>query len=72
MRITRFARALRALINEYYSDMEVGEAHLNERLTQMGFIMIDERMMVPVEREGQEQEELLEAEKFEEAKENES
>ena len=41
-RLTRFARTLRLLINEYYSDIEVGEAHLNKRLEQLGFIVSED------------------------------
>lgn len=45
-RLTRFARTLRGLIDEYYSDTEVGEVHLNQRLSQMGFVVIDGHLFV--------------------------
>lgn len=68
IRLTRFAKALRALINEYYSDTDVGEHHLNERLCQMGFVIRDGRLFVPVFREDTETtgEQLLDTERFEE------
>lgn len=63
VRLTRFARELRKLINEYYADPEVGEEHLNKRLEQLGFLVVDGKVMVLVERE---QEEALDTNKFEE------
>lgn len=38
-RLSRFAKRLHELINEYYSDPEVGAAHLQTRLQQLGFIV---------------------------------
>lgn len=43
-RLTRFAKRLQELIAEYYEDPEVGEAHLNTRLEQMGFLIRDGHM----------------------------
>lgn len=43
-RLTRFAKRLQELIAEYYEDPEVGEAHLNARLEQLGFLMKDGHM----------------------------
>ena len=40
-RLCRFARHLGGLLKEYYEDPEVGEAHLETRLRQMGFIVKD-------------------------------
>lgn len=68
VRLCRFARELRGLINEYYSDIEVGEAHLNERLASMGFIIMEGKLMVPVQKaEGQPEEAVISGERFEEA-----
>jgi hypothetical protein len=36
-RLIRFADELERLLDEYYSDPEVQEEHLNERLNQIGF-----------------------------------
>ncbi len=44
MRLSRFARRLKLLIDEYYSDPEVGAAHLKTRLEQLGFIVKDGHM----------------------------
>ena len=43
-RLSRFARRLKVLIDEYYLDPEVGAAHLQRRLEQLGFIVRDGRM----------------------------
>ena len=43
-RLSRFARRLKVLIDEYYEDQEVGSAHLKTRLEQLGFIVKDGRM----------------------------
>ena len=44
LRLSRFARELAVLVREYYADPEVGQAHLMERLSQMGFIVRDGRI----------------------------
>ena len=44
MRLSRFARRLRVLLNEYYEDPEVGAAHLKTRLEQLGFVVRDGHM----------------------------
>ena len=44
IRLSRFARRLKVLIDEYYDDPEVGAAHLKTRLEQLGFIVKDGRM----------------------------
>ena len=44
VRLSRFARRLKELIDEYYSDPEVGAAHLKTRLEQLGFIVKDGHM----------------------------
>ena len=43
-RLSRFAKRLQQLISEYYEDTEVGDAHLEQRLTQLGFRVEDGRM----------------------------
>lgn len=43
-RLSRFAKRLQQLISEYYDDPEVGEVHLAQRLTQLGFLIKDGRM----------------------------
>ena len=43
-RLSRFARRLKVLIDEYYTDPEVGDAHLKTRLEQLGFLVKDGRM----------------------------
>lgn len=40
-RLCRFADRVKALIDEYYEDQEVGAAHMARRLEQMGFLMKD-------------------------------
>lgn len=44
MRLSRFAKHFHEQIQEYYSDPEVGEAHLKTRLEQMGFMVVDGKM----------------------------
>ena len=44
LRLSRFARQLKLLIDEYYQDPEIGAAHLKTRLEQLGFIVKDGRM----------------------------
>lgn len=36
-RLSKFAQRLRELIQEFYSDPEVGQVHLEKRLQQLGF-----------------------------------
>lgn len=38
-RITRFAKRLNTLVNEYYDQPDVEDVHLKERLSQMGFLV---------------------------------
>lgn len=66
--MSRIEELEQQLINEYYSDIEVGEAHLNERLASMGFVIMEGKLMVPVQKaEGQPEEAVISGEKFEEA-----
>jgi hypothetical protein len=51
-RLCRFARHLKKLIDEYYADPEVGEVHLNKRLEQMGFRVIDGRLYAAEDSKG--------------------
>lgn len=44
-RLTRFAKRLRELMQEYYDDTDVGDAHLKTRLEQLGFIVKDGHMI---------------------------
>lgn len=44
-RLARFAHHLMELIQEYYSDPEVGQVHLKTRLEQLGFIVRDGHMI---------------------------
>lgn len=44
-RLAKFAHRVMELIQEYYSDPEVGEAHLHQRLRQLGFIVRDGHMI---------------------------
>ena len=43
-RLCRFAKHFQEQIQEYYSDTEVGEAHLKTRLEQMGFAVVDGKL----------------------------
>ena len=43
-RLSRFAKELQRLISEYYEDTDVGDAHLQTRLQQLGFLVKDGRM----------------------------
>lgn len=45
-RLSRFAKRQQILTREYYSDPEVGAAHLATRLQQLGFIVKDGKMYV--------------------------
>lgn len=48
-RLSRFAKRLQELVQEYYADPDVQEVHLNERLEQMGFIIDPNGVMFCVE-----------------------
>lgn len=51
-RLSRFARRLKVLIDEYYEDEIVGAAHLKTRLEQLGFIVKDGKMFAAEDAEG--------------------
>ena len=51
-RLSRFAKRLQELIAEYYEDTEVGDAHLKQRLTQLGFIVENGRMYAAEDMDG--------------------
>ena len=38
-RLTKFAARVQELSKEYYEDTEVGDAHLEQRLSQLGFLV---------------------------------
>ncbi len=40
-RLVKFAQHHQELVNEFYQDPEMGEAHLNHRLQQLGFAVSD-------------------------------
>lgn len=46
IRLTRFAKRVQQLTHEYYEDPDVQSQHLEERLTQLGFEMVDGHMWV--------------------------
>lgn len=52
VRISRFAKKLHALIDEYYEDTEVGEVHVQQRLRSMGFVMENGRMFALEDQDG--------------------
>lgn len=52
-RLVRFAQETDKLIQEYYSDIVMGEAHLQRRLEQLGFKIRDGRMMAATDAEGE-------------------
>ncbi len=52
-RLCRFAARLQELIQEYYEDPEVGSAHLQTRLQQLGFIVKDGRMLAAYDESGE-------------------
>ena len=52
-RLYRFARRLKILIDEYYTDTEVGAAHLKTRLEQLGFIVKDGKMYAAENADGE-------------------
>lgn len=45
-RLSKFAQRLRELIQEFYSDPEVGQVHLEKRLRQLGFKIENGHMYV--------------------------
>lgn len=51
-RLSRFAKRLHELINEYYDDPEVGNVHLMQRLSQMGFLIKDGKMLSAMDEDG--------------------
>ena len=53
LRLSRFAKRLQQLIREYYEDPEVGAAHLETRLRQMGFLVRDGRMLCAETEQGE-------------------
>lgn len=40
-RLVRFATELQKLIDEYYDDTELGQAHLENRMRSLGFAVVD-------------------------------
>lgn len=52
-RLSRFARRLKVLIDEYYQDPIMGAAHLKTRLEQLGFIVQDGRMYAAEDMNGE-------------------
>ena len=51
-RLSRFAKRLHELIQEYYEDPEVGHVHLMQRLEQLGFLIQDGKMLSAVDEDG--------------------
>lgn len=62
VRLTRFAKELQGLIDEFYADPEVGAVHLQKRLEQIGFVIRDGRLFVLEGMEGK----VISGEKFRE------
>lgn len=53
VRLARFADAFRSVCDEYYSErMEVGDAHIDARLEQLGFLVRDGHVYVVEDDEG--------------------
>lgn len=52
-RLSRFAKRLHELIQEYYEDPEVGDAHLMKRLEQLGFLIKDGKMLSAIDENGE-------------------
>lgn len=52
VRLVRFAVEQQKLTEEYYKDPEVQEKHLNDRLTQMGFVTKDGRLLGATDQDG--------------------
>ena len=44
VRLSRFAKRVQELIREFYDDREVQEVHLQQRLRELGFTVVDGRM----------------------------
>lgn len=53
VRLSRFAKRLHELIQEYYEDPVVGDAHLMRRLEQLGFLIKDGKMLSAVDENGE-------------------
>ena len=52
VRLSRFAKRLQVLMDEFYQDREVQEVHLDERLISMGFDVRDGRVFATEDLEG--------------------
>lgn len=52
VRLSRFAMHFHELIQEYYSDTEVGDAHLKTRLEEMGFMVVDGKLYAAQDENG--------------------
>lgn len=52
MSLVRYAVEQQRLTEAYYRDPEVEEAHLNERLTKIGFTIVDGRMLGAIDETG--------------------
>lgn len=52
VRLSRFAKRLQVLLDEFYQDREVQEVHLDERLKTMGFDIRDGRVFATEDLEG--------------------
>ena len=52
LRLARFAKEQQRLTEEYYTDPEYQEEKLNQRLEQMGFRVINGRLIGAVDEEG--------------------
>ena len=52
-RLSRFAKRLHELIQEYYEDPEVGNVHLMQRLEQLGFMIKDGKMLTAMDEDGE-------------------
>ena len=50
-RLSKFAQRLRELIQEFYSDPEVGQVHLEKRLQQLGFRVENGQLFVIEDRQ---------------------
>lgn len=50
--LNRFAKRLAELVTEYYTDPEVQDVHLNQRLEEMGFIIDNGRILSAVDSDG--------------------
>lgn len=52
IRLARFAKEQQRLTEEYYTDPEYQEEKLNQRLEQMGFRVVDGRLLGAVDKDG--------------------